>query len=265
MTLNKNKAILIGLICCLSMTSVQAVERLFWDKVPLAITLSVGKERLVTFPANVRVGIPASLASKLRTQSNQGTVYWKASEDFEAQRIEIHETRSNRIYLVDLKASNKVFSSAPITVLIKDEQEEGGTNANRALNANVGTVKNKVKPPGYAGLTRFAAQQLYAPARLLKSSASIHRIAIAKQTSHYLMRGEQIAATPVVSWQSGSLYVTAVELRNTTSDFITLDPRQIRGRWRTATFHHIRLHPAGTELDTTAVYLVSDRPYHEVI
>lgn len=34
------------------------VERLFWDKAPLAITLTVGQERLVTFPADIRVGIP---------------------------------------------------------------------------------------------------------------------------------------------------------------------------------------------------------------
>ncbi len=30
-------------------TSAFAVERLFWDKVPLRITLPVGKERLVVF------------------------------------------------------------------------------------------------------------------------------------------------------------------------------------------------------------------------
>ena len=72
-----------------------------------------------------------------------------------------------------------------------------------------------------------------------------------------------IKATPLASWQSGSLYVTAIELVNTSSQFITLDPRKIRGEWRTATFQHSRLHPAGSEADNTTLYLISDRPFHE--
>ena len=244
---------------CINSGSVGAVERLFWDKVPLRITLPVGKERLVTFPADVRVGMPGSIRSKLRTQSNQGTVYWKASEAFNTQRIEVREIQSHRIYLIDLKASTKANSVTPIEVVFKD------TRDNTEDKTSADSSSKSAKKPGYIALTRFAAQQLYAPARLLKASTSIHRISVAKHSTTHLIHGEQIEATPVASWQSGVLYITAVELKNTSDHFINLDPRHLRGDWRTATFQHIRLHPSGSESDTTAVYLISDRPFYEVI
>jgi len=243
----------------ISNTSVFAVERLFWDKVPMRITLPVGKERLVTFPADVRVGMPGSLSSKLRTQSNQGTVYWKANEAFDIQRIEVREIQSNRIFLIDLKASTKANSVTPIEVVFKESREDA------ADKTSYDSSSKTSKKPGYIELTRFAAQQLYAPARLLKASTRIHRVSVAKHTMTHLIHGEQIEATPVASWQSGSLYVTAVELKNINDHFINLDPRYLRGEWRTATFQHNRLHPTGSESDTTAVYLISDRPFHEVI
>ncbi len=112
-------------------------------------------------------------------------------------------------------------------------------------------------------MTRFAAQQLYAPARLIKPVPGIYRVSVARQNTTYLIKGEVINATPLASWQSKSLYVTAIELTNTSSQFITLDPRKIRGEWRTATFQHNRLHPAGSEADSTTLYLISDRPFHE--
>jgi len=246
-------------MACINSSSVGAVERLFWDKVPLRITLPVGKERLVTFPADVRVGMPGSIRSKLRTQSNQGTVYWKASAAFDTQRIEVREIQSHRIYLIDLKASTKANYVTPIEVVFKETRKD--TDDKKSADSS----SKKAKKPGYIALTRFAAQQLYAPARLLKASTSIHRISVAKHSTTHLIHGEQIEATSVASWQSGNLYITAVELKNTSDYFINLDPRQIRGEWRTATFQHSRLHPSGSESDTTAVYLISDRPFYEVI
>ena len=246
--------------------TVYAVERLFWDKVPLSITLPVGKERLVTFPADVRVGIPGLLGTKLRTQSNQGTVYWKANAAFDSQRIEVRETQSHRIYLLDLKASKEAASVTPIEVI--DKQASTDQTSNDQTDKTTSTTNAQAKAfrqLGYIDLTRFAAQQLYAPARLLKPSSQIHRVSVARHSTTHLIRGQQVNATPVASWQSGSLYVTAVELKNTSKSFITLDPRHLRGGWRAATFHHSRLHPAGSESDTSAVYLISDRPFYEVI
>ena len=76
-----------------------------------------------------------------------------------------------------------------------------------------------------------------------------------------LLRGGTIEATPLVAWRAGGLYVTAVKLTNRTEQPQTLDPRDLRGTWLTATFQHHRLLPKGDEADTTAVYLISARPF----
>ncbi|WP_404361417.1 TIGR03749 family integrating conjugative element protein [Methylotuvimicrobium sp. KM1] len=238
------------------------IERLFWDKLPISITLPVGQERLVTFPGDVRVGMPSGLSGKVRTQSHNGTVYWLANESFEAQRIEIHEIDGSGIYLVDLSASQELSLPVnPIEVLNRQAQSVEKTDSDRKHR----NPRQPRKAPGLVTLTRFAAQQLYAPFRMLKASPSIHRVVVTRRALHNLIRGEPIEAVPVASWQGGALYVTAVQLRNTANAPVELDPRRIRGRWKAATFQHVRLHPSGSEADTTAVYLVSDRPFHEMI
>lgn len=267
-------------ILCISLSFSQpnwaesAVERLFWDKVPLRITLPVGQERLVTFPGEVRVGIPAPLTGKLRTQSHAGTVYWLAKESFEPQRIEVRELEGQGIVLIDLSAEQAPDLPAnPIEILFRPGQRSSAeVLLGEETDATIQQVASqKAKPgkqpktAGLVALTRFAAQQLYAPARLLKTAPWIQRVSVSQTPLEHLLRGEQILATPVVSWHSGRLYVTAVELKNTGADFIDLDPRQLRGQWRAATFQHTRLHPAGSEADTSAVYLVSDRPFHEAL
>ncbi len=50
----------------------QAVEILRWERIPLAIPLTVGQERIVFVDRNVRVGVPRGLQGKLRVQSTGG-------------------------------------------------------------------------------------------------------------------------------------------------------------------------------------------------
>ena len=76
-----------------------------------------------------------------------------------------------------------------------------------------------------------------------------------------LMVGGKIEAVPVAAWKAGLRYVTAVKLINRSQSPVVLDPRELRGSWLAATFQHNRLLPAGNAADTTAVYLVSDRPF----
>ena len=124
-----------------------------------------------------------------------------------------------------------------------------------AANTNPGQAQ-----PGYIKLTRFAAQQLYAPARLIKNPPGMVRVSVTRDPVD-LLRGGTIEATPLVAWRAGGLYVTAVKLTNRTEQPQTLDPRDLRGTWLTATFQHHRLLPKGDEADTTAVYLISARPF----
>jgi integrating conjugative element protein (TIGR03749 family) len=113
---------------------------------------------------------------------------------------------------------------------------------------------------GYVALTRYAAQEYYAPARLLSNAPGIVRMPVTQRPFELVMGG-QVDAVPVAAWRAGLHTVTAVKLKNKTRHPVVLDPRQLRGSWLSATFQHNRLLPSGDDADSTAVYLVSDRPF----
>jgi integrating conjugative element protein (TIGR03749 family) len=118
----------------------------------------------------------------------------------------------------------------------------------------------------YISLTRLAAKKLYAPARLADARPRIHRRPVnVKAVIKGLYRGAKLEARPLASWSADGLYVTAVQLRNRMSKPVLFDPRDLRGAWLAATAQHARLLPAGERGDTTALYLISDRPFADAL
>ena len=228
-------------------------DRIEWKKAPIRLELVVGQEQRIEFPAAVKVGVPAAVQPLLRTQSVNGTVYLLAHRPFGSSRLMLRELASGRIYLFDVTATEEGAASHPLQITVADDSKPdkdsitAGHKAGRAQ-------------PGYIQLTRFAARQLYAPSRLVKDQPGIVRVSVTRDPVN-LLRGGTIKATPLVAWRASGLYVTAVKLSNRTERPQTLDPRDLRGTWLTATFQHHRLLPRGDEADTTAVYLVSARPF----
>lgn len=113
-------------------------------------------------------------------------------------------------------------------------------------------------------LTRFAAQQLYAPERLLTPSQDIYRVPMhTKKTVDLVMDGS-ITAMPLASWRGGNFFVTAILLRNNLPQVLSLKPEDLCGQWQTATFFPInQLTARGTVNDSTTVFLVSRRSFVE--
>ena len=243
-------------------------ERIIWDRTPLGIALPIGQERQVTFPAPVEVGMPAGLADTVRTQVVAGTVYWVAKREFTPQRIQVRDTATGQIYLVDLSARSSA-STAPVIVTqaAAPAQVDGGAGgmASAAGTVAAGTVTAPKMPTyDYGALTRFAAQSLYAPRRLAPTLPGVFQAPVDGRPID-LVRGESIQATPLIAWRSGNLHITAVRLRNMGMSPVILDPRSLRGLWVAATFQHTRLFPKGDEADTTAVYLISAKPFEHAL
>jgi integrating conjugative element protein (TIGR03749 family) len=228
-------------------------ERIEWKKAPIRLELVVGQEQRIEFPAAVKVGVLASVQPLLRTQSVNETVYLLAHAPFDSSRLMVRELDSGRIYLFDVTATEEGGASHPIQIYIAGDTETANDLATEANDSDQGQ-------PGYIQLVRFAAQQLYAPARLVKDRPGIVRVPISRDPIN-LLHGGAIEATPLVAWRANGLYLTAVKLTNRTEQPQTLDPRDLRGAWLTATFQHHRLLPKGDEADTTAVYLISARPF----
>ncbi len=251
------KVLALLILSWLVFSSANAVERLIWDKHPLRLTLPVGKERLVTFPQSVKVDVPDSIAEKLTTQSLNGTVYWTANTPFKTTRFKVKSTHGNQLYLIDLSATKDsdttdVEIQLPTVNAAADQADTPARQSKPAINSL-----------DYITLTRFAAQQLYAPQRLLKTLPQIQRSRVRQRAVTHLLRGVQVEAIPIAAWRKGRLFVTAVRLVNQTQHPITLDPRDLRGRWRTAAFQHSRLKANGSSADTTVLYLVSDQTFEE--
>ena len=229
------------------------LERIEWKKAPIRLELAVGQEQRIEFPAAVKVGVPASVQSLLRTQSVNGTVYLLAQAPFDSSRLMVRELDSGRIYLLDVTAAEEGAETHPIQITVTGDREIDNDHA------TAGNDSDQVQPD-YIQLTRFAAQQLYAPIRLVKDRPGVIRVPVTRNAVE-LVHGSTIEATPLVAWRANGLYVTAVKLTNRTEQAQTLDPRDLRGAWLTATFQHHRLLPKGDEADTTAVYLISARPF----
>jgi len=246
---------LLGLLlfhACLTQAAPQPPERIAWRKTPITVELSVGGERLVHFPGTVKVGVPESLQAVLRIQSIAGTVYLLAHQPFSSTRVIVRGLEGGPVYLLDLAAKEDGTDTGPIEIF-----DPVAENTDRQTSA---TEPSGAPAYGYVTLTRFVAQQLYAPARLLTDLPGVVRVPV-KRDPVELVRGDSVEAVPMVSWRAGDLYLTAVRLTNKTRWPQDLDPRALRGAWMTATFQHNRLHRAGDGADRTVVYLISTRPF----
>ena len=247
----------VGLLLVQSMVHAESevTERIEWNRTPIQLDLKVGHERLVHFPGAIKVAVPASLQPLLRTQSVNGTVYFLASAPFDATRVMVRSIDGGQMFLFDVSATQEGGQTHPVQVYVKTNGEGDAETTDSSLASHDATAQYS-----YVALTRFAAQQLYAPARLVQDWPGIVRVPVMHGPVS-LLYGGAIDATPLMAWRAGALYVTAVKLTNRTDQPQTLDPRNLRGTWLTATFQHNRLLAAGSEADTTAVYLISARPF----
>jgi len=243
------------------------IEHLRWNGTPIPLALPVGVDRVVRFPVDVRVGPPGKLTESLQVTSADGAVYFRALQPFEPTLVLVQQTEApGRTFALQLRAENGA-STVPVEIVVP--QEETGKSEGMA-SAEI----EEIAPPkryGYVALTRHAAQQLYAPGRLLRELEGVYRVPVPDRGPASLVRTAatlaEIEAIPLASWADETgLYVTAVRLRNRTHRPVVLDPRTaLRGEWLAATFQHYRLLPAGHEADTTAIYLISARPFADAL
>jgi len=259
------RAIVVRLVLLTSLVApVNATEIVEWRNVPISIVLNVGEERVLAFPDHVQVGLPPTLRpDSFRTQSTGGTVLWLARRRFESQRLQVRLLSTGHVMLFDVTAVEGAGAPAlvsalePIQVSFPDTAWDLRTNA---LNEGA-PAQSRVPVLTPVALTRFAAQQLYAPERLLIDRPGIRRVPMGATDSVSVYRHDQLIADPLGSWQGGGLYVTAVKLTNSSRDRVFLDPRLLKGRFISATFQHNSLGPADSRSETTCVYLVTDRPF----
>jgi len=247
-----------ALALALLATAGHAVEILHWERLPLAVPLVVGEERVIFIDRNVRVGVPASVGARLRVQSAAGAVYLRASEPIEPTRLQLQDADTGTVILLDIAAEPAQDGQPPLeTVRIVEHGQQGhGEPAADTPGMPAATPQRPTPVP--VALTRYAAQSLYTPLRTIEPVPGITRANLRRDlVLDTLLPTLPVEVRALAAWRLDDLWVSAVRLRNTSAHWLDLDPRALQGRFMTATFQHATLGPAGTPEDTTVVYLVT--------
>lgn len=265
------KRLALALMClsALAATPVaHAVEILRWERLPLAVPLKVGQERIVFIDRNVRVGVPASVGERLRVQSAGGAVYLRANAPIEPTRLQLQDADTGALILLDIAAEPPVDGEAelePVRIVeghspqarYGDQPDEPDRAAMRAQSPASGRSARRDTPVPVV-LTRFAAQNLYAPLRTVEPLPGVMRVNLRRDLDlTTLMPTLPVRAVALASWRLEDQWITAVRLTNNSSGQVTLDPRVLQGNFLTAAFQHETLGPRGTPEDTTVLYLVT--------
>lgn len=260
-----NRRVTLAALALLSVATAQATDIRHWKRKPIDITLPVGIERIIVFGRDVRVGLPPVLASPgaVRIQSTGGAVYLLAKKPFESQRVQVQDIHTGEIILIDLAAQKQASHE---TIRIKTQTETGVQSANKQTGparpqvppAAFGRVR--AAPPTPVRLVRHAAQALYAPMRLVDTSApGIFRVALSTpENLPGLLPSLPVRVSPLVAWRCAPYTVTAIEITNRDpQQQFHLDPRALAGAFYAASFMHPVIGPAGALTDTTTLFVVT--------
>ncbi|VVO45719.1 hypothetical protein PS862_00031 [Pseudomonas fluorescens] len=246
------RMLVIGTTVVLSLSGAlaQAVELMRWERLPLAIPLVIGQERVVFVDEDVRVGLPSSLTGKLRVQSTGGTLYLRAAEAITPTRLQLQSVATGEIILLDIAAAPGDQALEPVRILRNSPVQSTEAEPNTAPIAE--------RTPIPVALTRYAAQSLYSPLRTVESLPGVRRVPLKLRTElPTLLPSEHVSSTPLAAWRLGDYWVTAVKLRNRRSATVQLDPRWLQAQLFAAAFQHAFLGPLGSAEDTTVAYLIT--------
>ncbi|AXL70964.1 TIGR03749 family integrating conjugative element protein [Pseudomonas aeruginosa] len=241
----------------LLLNTTHATELLRWERLPLAVPLVVGQERIVFVDRNVRIGVPASVGGRLRVQSAAGAIYLLANEPIEPVRLQVQDADTGTVILLDIAAESAQDGQPPLEPVRIIEATSSATRADAGDDSATAAPPVRETPQPVI-LTRYAAQNLYAPLRTVEPVPGVIRATLRRDLPlDSLLPTLPVQAQALAAWRLDDLWVSAVRLRNSATHWLDLDPRALQGHFLTATFQHSALGPSGTPDDTTVVYLVT--------
>ena len=116
----------------------------------------------------------------------------------------------------------------------------------------------------YIELTQFAIQAV-AKQKLQQSNEQFVALPIRHGSASGIFPIHGISAKAKAVWQQEQLYVSAFEVRNHTPIVQQLSESKLYGNWLAATFVEHQLTAFAQQGDSTWLYLVSDKPYQQVL
>lgn len=253
-------------------------ERALFERAPVRVPLPLDAERLITLPAPAALHVPADMDKVARLEIIDRTIYATALVPFTPLRIIAELIDSGQQIPLDLVSDRSTASArselevfvvepasaahGPASLAASEAASQAVSQAaNAAAQDTLSQQMAEAPPTDMVQLTRYAARQLYAPKRLATPVSGVQQVEVTREALPDLFRGAHVLSTPVGQWRSGQLYVTAVLVQNRSRWPLEIPLEQVRGQWIAATAQHGRIGAAGSETDTTAVYLVCDRRF----
>ena len=257
----------------LSVTSNASDEHVMFDKTPVQFVVPVGQQRMISFPDRVTITNtdPRLTTDVVSILNNNGTLYVTAKKVFSAILVPVKLITSGQVVLVYLSSDAKAKDNNPLNVVVPQvsapQYQDNGDKAEPTLTFNAVT------------LLRFASQQ-FSYKRLATMPDGLSRTPLFTTRTVDIYFGDAVTAYPLASWRASDLYVSVVQLTNTTDQILTLDPRYIIGYWQAAAFYRFDtvmlnqntvqtpfnvLTPQGTSRDYTLLLLVSNMPFGKAL
>ena len=272
--------LLIVLITLLNLSSVNAELRLLsFPGETIKLMLDVDQEVQLNFEKPLSsIGIPTDIKNNIKTQLIDSRIWIKATKAFKPTRVLVKSLKGEiSVFSLSATPNQQKAQEYPIKYNIVSERRQAykssssgsDSSSNNKKNTNTNTNTATKTGENYIALTRFVAQSFYAPKRLIKKIDVVRVPINTKQLitlfacSKNLACNGNVSASPLASWKSSHYYISAVLLKNTTRQQIVLDPRDLLGEWKSATFHFNRLGRTGSPTDTTVVYLISLSPFEQ--
>lgn len=255
-TLSKGLMALCFMACSLT---VNAIELINWDKAPIKMRIHQGDERMVILEKNISVGLPVTLQDKLRVQSLGGVLYLKSSTTFPETRLMLKDLETGEIILLDVTGespSKKKLETIKIVTGENSQSTDG--NDDFSIIGNAPATINKQTLPVPVLLTRYAAQNYYAPLRAIEKVPGIKSVSMSLPAQLTRLAPQYpIIAMPQSIWRLKGYDVVAIKLVNQSENSISFDARLLQGEFYSATFQHNTLGPKGQSTDTTMLYIVT--------
>lgn len=256
-TLFKGIIALCFMVCSLT---ANAVELINWDKTPIKMKVHQGDERMVILEKNISVGLPATLQDKLRIQSLGGVLYLKSSAPFAETRLMLKDLETGEIILLDLTGESPSKKKLETIKIVTDGSSEStANNEDSVITGKESEPVNMQTLPVPVLLTRYAAQNYYAPLRAVEKVPGIKSVSLSLPPLLTRFAPQYpIIAMPQSIWRLKGYDVVAIKLVNQSENTVNLDARLLQGNFYSATFQHNTLGPKGQSTDTTMVYVVTE-------
>lgn len=117
----------------------------------------------------------------------------------------------------------------------------------------------------YVDLTRYASEAVRVSGAERKVDPKITPVRLSQFVAVDLTYDTRIKALPIAGWKQGGVYVTAVELHNSSQDKVSVDYRHLKGRWLASTIENETLDGRGRTNSVTYLYLISSQPFEEIM